>query len=701
MPLNPISITRSDPNSPDKLEPGRVVEYEQHSKPILAIVLREKKGKWVLLNQCGAELELPAARLYLLPGKVPESVNNVESRTDFLSSLAEEVSRIASEIELEEVWQVLLGEVKETSVEEVADILFTEKSMRNHLTVRRTLLADQVYFKRKKFGFEPRPEAVVGELKVKLQIEAEKKKQRERFVNAVLTRLKDHSAPLPEGIEALEQLAALGRNAENAKETKGLLEEILECGNLSLQGRLDDKAFELLVAIGHFSPDENIIPIRLGRPVNFDKEILELAGRMALDPDVYKTASRCDLRSLNTITVDGEETRDFDDALSVEETDDGYRIGIHISDVVAVIPENSPVEDAALRRATSIYCPDSQIPMLPRDISEGVLSLIEESERGVITFFIEVNREFNIINREICRSNITISKRLTYEEADRILCDEVTGDDTVSRMLTCLWNASAASEARRLDAGAVQFGRREMTAKVLPERKIVLEESNEDTPARKLVSEMMILANETAALFAKKNSLPLAFRSQEPPDTEISDEELRIPEGPAREYYQRGLLKRSTISSEPASHFGLGVEAYTQVTSPIRRAIDLINQRQLAEFLSRGEIHYPPMRIMELLTLIEPGLDEATQIQRERNRYWLLKYLIQEKIKEIEAVIVRTDGPRPLAELDILHSLYPFHPLARKNDVGAVSEKDLGRRVTLRVDSIYPRNQTLVLTEVQ
>ena len=164
------------------------------------------------------------------------------------------------------------------------------------------------------------------------------------------------------------------------------------------------------------------------------------------------------------------------------------------------------------------------------------------------------------------------------------------------------------------------------------------------------------------ALFAAANRIPLIFRAQEPPDSDISQQGQDIPEGPAREYFLRSLLKRSAIAVEPARHSGVGVAAYTQSTSPIRRAVDLITQRQVGDFLDTGRPCYSADEVSELIARVECGAEEVMQIQRERNRYWLLKYLLQEQIREIDGVIVRVDGPKPLAELDLLYALYPFHP---------------------------------------
>jgi exoribonuclease-2 len=246
----------------------------------------------------------------------------------------------------------------------------------------------------------------------------------------------------------------------------------------------------------------------------------------------------------------------------------------------------------------------------------------------------------------------------------------------------------------------MQFSRREMGVRIEADGRLSLQETNEDTPAHKLVSEMMILGNETAALFGREHSLPMIYRSQEAPDVNPEQQGLEIAEGPARDYFQRSFLKRSLTGAVSGSHYGLGLPAYVQITSPLRRAADLMNQRQLMHYLQTQEALYSAEQLSELHASLETGLDEAMLIQRERNRYFLLKYLKQEQISRIEAIVIKTDGPKPLAELDRIFMLSPFHPLSdmRSPDV---ARKRRGERILLRIDSLDPRADSLVLREVK
>ena len=698
MALGRIQIAGGNAPIQRKIVSGSVLEYEQHSKPYLAIAIEERGGKWRVVNQDGAELSLPASRLYLYPDAAREPLEK-ESRVAFLQDLVEQEKKFRESISLAEIWELLEGEVRETSIEQIVDIVSHKNKLLTTIAVRRSLLNDAIFFKRKKTGFEPREAHIVEELQKKAAAEERKRKKREMFIEEVLTRLADSSAPLPAGISALKEYAALGKNASDAKETRELLEEIIRRGNCPYSGKAEAKAFALLVDLKYFSPDENLVPIRLGRPLVFSPRLLTEAKTLASSLEISFLEKRLNLESLDCITIDGVESNDFDDALSLEELEHGYRIGIHISDVASQIEVHSPLEEQAFRRATSIYMPDAQLPMFPEDLSDGLLSLIRGSRRPTISFLLETDTNYEITSRKVCLSTINVSHRLSYEETDERLYSE-DSSDSLGQMLLHLWNAASVSETNRIDQGALQFSRREMMPRILEENRVTLEESDEDAPSRKLVSELMILANETAALFAKDKGLPLVFRSQEPPEVDIDSLTAQVPEGPAQEYAKRGTLKRSSMQTTPAMHSSLGLKAYAQVTSPIRRAYDLVNQRQLFSFLTSDAMHYSEQEIQEIIAALEIGSSEALSISRARNRYWLLKYLVQENITEIKGTIVRVDGPKPLAELDIIYSLFPFHPQSALPDNPQQARGHLGRKVVLKVTNINPQSDSLVLHEV-
>lgn len=686
-----------------RISVGSVVEYEQHGAPLIGVVTAEKKGKWAVQNVKGAQLDLAPDRLYLLPGGPviegkPEEVSSSQARINYLEKLEAKIGKVADEVNLEELWNLLNGEKAEASSKELAELALGENSLVNHAAIRRALLADTVFFKRSKVNFSLRSPELVEELKAKRDLELKAARERESLRDALVQRIIQSSTtiPLPENILLLEEFAAFGKSAPNSKEALALLEEVEQKTRISPVGNGQERAFTLLVKAGHFHPEEDLNFLRLGRPRVFHSNVMAEIDRLLADIPL-EVGDRVDLRDLDTFTIDGAQTKDRDDALSLEETENGWRVGIHIADITPWLNASVLLEHQARTRATSIYTPDYNIPMLPENLSEEFFSLLPGEDRLAISFFAHFDENGEITRREVARSILRIHKHMSYPEADAVLFGEKPGDP-YEAPLAKLWEISLVRERIRLDKGALQFSQREMYAKLHPDGKITLEEALEDTPGHKLIGEMMILANETAALFAESQGVPMIFRSQEAPDTNLEDHGLEIPQGPARDFYRRSLLKRSAISSSPGIHSGLGLDCYLQVTSPIRRYVDLVNERQLIYFLETGKMLLSAADMEDVIEVVRKGLDEASLIQRERNRFWLMKYLEQQGSEILEGIIMKTDGPKPLVELDEIFLLAPFHVAGPKDPDTLRARR--GHRVRLRVEQLVPRKDNLVLREV-
>ncbi len=696
MPVMPASSSMAQKSSRLRIEPGAVVEYEQHGKPLIAIVCAEKRNKWQVMNAAGQELDLDAARLYLFP-PLRQEANSKQSRIAVLLELERQSAALQQTVDLEALWSTVYGETLEAPLDDLAELAFPQADTASFLALRRALLADTVFFKRKKTTFEPRDPETVEELKLKKLADEKRAAERGALMDALAERIRNRAGntPLPQSVRILEEFAALGSKAQRSKEALLLLEELQSRGMLPAGGRSEERIMELLVSAGHFSADQNLSYLRLNRPVGFSETVLADAMHAVerIRSQLNSPARRA-LRDQYIVAIDSAETRDVDDALSLEvDPAGGYVLGIHISDVSAAVTSGSTLEDDALRRATSVYCPEGSVPMLPPLLSEGELSLLEGAERCCVSFFITFDHSFAPVKRTIERTRLTVSARLTYDQVDQILCADDSPDttDLSAYTLHALWRIVTTLEARRIAAGALQFNRRELSARLNADGKVILVEAEDDTPARKLVSELMILANETGALAAGDRGVPLVFRGQEPPDVDLSTQRAVVPDGPAREFYLRSLLKRSTTTLEPQGHAGLGLSAYAQFTSPLRRMVDLVNQRQLVTHLEDKRLYYTKDDLLLLLGMVEAGLDEAQLIQRERNRYFLLKYLLQESIKEIDAVVVKVDGAKPLIELQGL-GLMTLLNNARKG-------LRPGDRLRLRITSVDPRRDILVLAE--
>jgi ribonuclease R len=353
-------------------------------------------------------------------------------------------------------------------------------------------------------------------------------------------------------------------------------------------------------------------------PTAFPTDVVEEADAIAERVAPEEIAGRWDLRELVTVTIDAEESRDLDDAVSLERTaDGGYRLGVHIADVSHYVREGSALDREALDRATSVYLVDRVIPMLPERLSNGICSLNPRVDRLTMTVFIDFAPDGARRRYEIGRSVIRTRERMTYKGVNAILA----GDDaTLSRyapLVETFWSMRALMErlrTRREARGAIDF---EMT-----DEKVVLDAEGhpieivrrERTVADQIVEEFMLAANEAVAEEFARRRLPFLYRVHEEPDGERIEslkeflghlgytlpkvdpihpralqDVLRRVAGRPEEHLVSAVvlraLRRARYAAECRGHFGLAAVYYTHFTSPIRRYPDLMIHRIIGESL--------------------------------------------------------------------------------------------------------------------
>lgn len=688
------------PTSDAALAKDALVMYENDGVPLLAAILDRRKEKYLLLNQRGREVEMTPDRLYPLATSLPATCTTTVERTAQLQALAQQGEKRAAEISIQELWSLVLDENRDYSCSELCALYFGTIEPLTHLGLRYALLADRIYFKRRKEIFEPRPKSTADELHHAEELQRRKLELQELTVQAFAALRKDPQAGLPaavaDNVRLLEDVAAGNETLDNQRhrDARELLALCCERLKIDVHGSPQERTARFLEQVGHFNDRTNLTIIRLRPPLSFSeialKEAEELRSKVAaIEHDKTlpsDSTARRDLTGIRSITIDDASTRDMDDALSFEQLVDGFRFGIHISDVASVIPDGSRLDLEARQRATSIYCADRTIHMLPDTLAQDGLSLIQAAVRPCLSCIFETNRNFEIRHSEIVPTLIRVQERLTYEDADERL-------DREDFELTTLYGMAAAHEVQRIQSGGTKINKREALVVVNDDGSLKLIEVDEDGPARRLVAEMMVMANGLYADFAKEHRLPIAYRRQEPPDPHDASRYSGLPEGPARDYAIRTTLKKSIISLEPGFHATLGLQAYSQVTSPIRRWLDLAAQRQIAHFLRHGTALYTAEQFQKLLEDVDEGLNRATIITRETRRFWLLRYLEllnREKVA-LEGTVIRTDLKHPIAELERIYLPLMFKPLGDVN---------VGDHVHLKVTSLNPLFDSVRLEQI-
>ncbi|HHV99278.1 MAG TPA: ribonuclease R [Clostridiaceae bacterium] len=398
-------------------------------------------------------------------------------------------------------------------------------------------------------------------------------------------------------------------------------------------------------------------------PESVERQIKDIPDKVTED----SIKGRRDLRNLRMVTIDGEDAKDLDDAVSIERLADGkYRLGVHIADVSHYVTEGSPLDKEALKRGTSVYLVDRVIPMLPKKLSNGICSLNAGEDRLSFTVMMDIDSSGRVVDHEIFESVINVDERMTYTDVYKILEEDdeelkkkyshlVDDFKTMKELAIILRN-------RRMDRGSIDFD--------FAEAKIVLDDKGkpvdikkyEYTIANKIIEEFMLICNETVAEYFYWASTPFVYRVHEDPDPEkieaLSEfvhnlgyhlkgankihpgalqDLLDKVKGTKEELIVSTVMLRSLqkarYSHQNLGHFGLAAKFYCHFTSPIRRYPDLIIHRIMKEYL-RGEMNEERENFLnEVLPDISKQCSEreraAEEAERETEELKKVEYMKQ------------------------------------------------------------------------
>ena len=675
------------------LERGSLVMFENEQNALIGVVLDQKKERLLVFSERAREAELAPQRLHKLPGILAADANTRERQQASLLAIRAKAEELLEGIAIEDLWAVVQGNSREYSDHELYELLFDKPETSSYLALRLKLLQDKVFFKRDKIGFIPRSSEIIDELRRAESARQAKRELEVETVEFISQRLAGGQTEIPSRLHSiinlLEECAAGSERIDHGKQkdVKEILQLFTDRTQLELRGSIEERSFELLSRIGLFHKNTNLVLYRYNPRVSFNEEVLREAATVSPPQSIdaivepFRNVIR-DLTHLEPVTIDDSSTKDMDDALSIEQTHDGFRLGVHISNVALMLPEGGALEREALLRATSIYNSDLTINMLPELLSEDLLSLRAGVARLALSCMFELDHRFSIVRREINLSLVRVARRLSYDEVDNFLAHD-------DHDLSLLYNIASHFEQQRIEGGAVRVQKSDAIVTISADGTLNLMEIDEQSPSRSLVGEMMVLANGYMAEFAKEQNIPLIFRGQPHPDKTRSIDP-RIPDGPAREYAIRSLLKKSTLSFEAQTHASLGLAAYAQISSPIRRYADIINQRQIVDFLAKGKARYDSAALEKITETTEDALARANQISRETKRFWLLRYLEESRSDKatLWGTIIRTDLKLPIIELEGTYLSVPV-----KNDKPVKP----GDRVQVRINSVRPHSDQIRL----
>lgn len=358
---------------------------------------------------------------------------------------------------------------------------------------------------------------------------------------------------------------------------------------------------------------------KFGVTPEFPQKVMTVAEKLtgtAMIED--ETEQRTDLSDELIFTIDGEKAKDFDDAVSIEKMGTGYRLGVHIADVSHFVQENSPLDKEAFLRGTSIYYPDSVVPMLPFQLSNEICSLKPNEKRLTLSVLIDYDAEGNVVGSKIFNSTIESKIRFTYTEVARLLekGDPENRYKEALPTLKIMQKLSQTLRKKRFQQGSVDFNLPEPEVHMTPEGKVLKIMMAEHNAAHELIEEFMLAANQVVARFLHDKNIPAIHRIHEPPDEDkiaqfnqfilsfgiklktthnVSSIDLQnllkqIKNHPEERTINTLLLrtmKKAVYSEKDPGHYCLGFAHYTHFTSPIRRYPDLITHRLVKTYLKK------------------------------------------------------------------------------------------------------------------
>jgi len=676
------------------VDKGTLVEFRLQGDRRLAVVERQDgKTRWIVVDERGQSHSIaPRQVTYEVSGKTYKLLE--------ISSFLEEVKPDLDLSSLEVAWELLAEEGQLVTSSEMALLLFAEQSPPKCYAAHWLLSEDKIYFKQKGDGYEPRTAAQVAERKHQLEVEESRQRSQQDFLTRVQKALKGEAVEWErqdrQRLEALERYAVVvvdgvraGLSQDSLSRTYPPPAHVLE--TLTLLGRpgTPQAAFQLLVDLGLWSLHENLFLRRSQIPVQFPTKVLEVAQQQLdsppLDPDSY----RLDLTHLKVYTVDDESTSEIDDGLSWELLADGrQQLWVHIADPTRWLLPEDELDLEARRRGTTVYLPTGMVPMFPSVLATGPMSLVQGQMCYALSFSVVLDASGAVQDYNIGASFIKPTYRLTYEDVDEMLELGVQAEPEIAAIATLAqlrygWRHSQGAISIHLPEAMIKVRNDEIAIQVL-----------DDSPARQLVAEMMILAGEVAGRYGQAHSIALPFRGQPQPELPPEEELFQLPAGPVRDCAIRRCMARSEMSITSARHAGLGLDTYSQATSPIRRYSDLLTHFQLKAHLRGEALPFSAEQLKEVMMSVTTAAQEVTLVERQTNRYWGLEYLRRHADQVWQALMLMWLREDSRLGLILIEDLGLQLPMPFKRDVV------LGEQLNVRVAYVDPRQDVLQLQEL-
>ena len=562
------------------------------------------KNRPAIINQTGEKLTIQ-----LESGKTinvrPKDITPLHPGP--LKSLADLHSPPSGDIET--AWELLAGET--STLPELAELIFDAFTPASAWATWQ-LIDNGLYFRGSMDAVEVRLPDEVAQTRATRQTKEAEKKNRAEFLERVRTQ-----KIIPADGQYLTEVEML---AYGQRDKSWVLRETGQTQNR-------ENAHALLLQLSYWDENVNPYPHRMGvSATSADMPLPELPAEQ-----------RVDLTHLPAFAIDDEGSTDPDDAISL----DGHRLWVHIADVAALVPPNSPTDIEAQARGANLYLPEGTVTMLP-PAATPMLALGLQEVSPALSFGLDLADDGSLAGLEIVPSLVKV-QRLSYEQAE---------GQMEQKPFALLHRLTQGFEAARRANGSAELDLPEVRVRVVDGQVVI--KPLPRLKSRDMVREAMLATGQAVAQLAVEQQIPLPFNTQEPSSVE------ETPETMSEMFAYRRTLQRSQLSTVPGPHAGLGLDSYAQATSPLRRYADLLVHQQLRAWL-RGDSLLSESEVLERVGAAEAITGSVRQAERLSNKHWTLVYLLQNSGWSGNGIIVEKFGNRAkvvIPDLDLETSLH-------------------------------------------
>ena len=611
------------------------------------IALLRKSGRFLLgLVRVGADNRLWATgsdgKHFRISQQQLIWETGIEVADNALPAWLMEAERLSPELDAAEAWDLVVEDLPGLTLEDLAGLVCPQPitEVQQAALLLGLFTAEFQLFAAEPPNLRPRSRDDVARQVAKKEEQQRSAEEEAQFAAWLAGSTTGELTPRQrQWLDMVVDYVAVGDSSTAARAAKGWLRP--------LGGGPDQRrtGFDALVARGVFDLDEFLTLRRLRVPTSFSAEALASAEADELAHPAVDEGRR-DLTDLDVFTIDEASTVDIDDGLSLRQTEDGYEVGVHIVDAAALVPVGGTLDHAARERMTSLYLPENTLPMLPRALSENRGSLSQGNTRRAVSLLMQWSRDHQLLDWELSRSTVCSRRRYTYTEADAALDTDSADEGHALRIVQAI---AQTLRADRMADGALEMERPEVKVAVDAERNITVSVTPVPTPARRMVAEFMVLANQLVGERLRDCGVPAIYRTQDPvsmedvPDTSVDA---------VRHYHILRQIRPSRLTTTPGPHALLGVEPYVQATSPLRRYLDLVVQRQLTSAIDGFDPPYSPDDLKGLIGEADATLRDLNRAEDERKRYWAFKYLGGRIGEAFPAVVLDVRERQSVVELD-------------------------------------------------